>query len=88
MDTVLALVQYWITSCVAALVAFLRLHSTLDSIHSFMTGLACEADVVHRKGLTAGWDLDHLHLQLVFMVMQMGLVKGFFALFPKEKVRR
>ena len=33
--------------------------------------------------------LHHLHLQLVFMVLQMGLVKGFFALFPKlKKVRR
>ena len=30
-------------------------------------------------------NLHHLHLQLVFMVLQMGLVKGFFALFPERK---
>ena len=29
--------------------------------------------------------LHHLHLQLVFMVLQMGLAKGVFALFPKIK---
>ena len=29
--------------------------------------------------------LHHLHLQLVFMVLQMGLVKGFFRTFPRKK---
>ena len=32
--------------------------------------------------------LHHLHLQLVIMVLQMGLVKGFFALYPKFKKGR